>query len=170
MERAAKSFCYPGNRTSSHPLLEAGQLRRDNWPVSIWLFGTRTAHWSKLWNYNNLRINKLNCSVPGFRLVPTLHTSLCGHVHQITRSDERRQARGMGLAWHVFPGRSHLPLRGKLVWMTPRIRCEKGAGLEKRAFRGSPPKRGPFLLHRRSPASPCVCSGCVQAASSIIPR
>jgi hypothetical protein len=41
MEHAAKSFCYPGNRTSSHPLSKTGgQFRIDNRPVPVWLFGT----------------------------------------------------------------------------------------------------------------------------------
>jgi hypothetical protein len=44
-----------------------------------------------------------------------------------------------------FKGRCHLPLRGKLGWMTPHIRCENDAGYET-CFRGSRSQAGaPFF-------------------------
>src|SRR2546430_16465175 len=62
------------------------------------------------------------------------------------RSQSTKDAsEGEGACLAEFKGRSHLPLRGKLGWMTPRIWCENDTGYE-RGFRASRSQAGaPFF-------------------------
>src|SRR5713101_1123574 len=79
---------------------------------------------------------------PG-RLVTPLHYQQSGHVSDHGLRTTPSEGEGACLA--KFKGRCHLPLRGKLGWMTPRIRCENDAGYET-CFRGSRSQAGaPFF-------------------------
>jgi hypothetical protein len=50
---------------------------------------------------------------------------------------------GEGACFGICDGRSHLPLRGKLGWMTPRA-GQKKAGKWNASFGALVPKRGPL--------------------------
>src|SRR6266704_2523926 len=63
----------------------------------------------------------------------------CEHVSD--HGPRRMPSEGEGACLAEFKGRSHLPLRGKLGWMTPRIWCENDTGYE-RCFRGSRSQAG----------------------------
>jgi hypothetical protein len=82
------------------------------------------------------------------RAVTELHTSLRGHVSDHGLKTTPSEGEGACLA--EFSGRYHLPLRGKLGWMTPRIRCENDAGYET-CLSGLPvPSWSPFFFRARS--------------------
>ena len=52
----------------------------------------------------------------------------CEHVSD--HGPRRMPSEGEGACLAEFKGRSHLPLRGKLGWMTPRIWCENDTRYE----------------------------------------
>jgi hypothetical protein len=60
---------------------------------------------------------------------------------------------GEGACSRTCAGRSHLPLRGKLGWMTPRP-GQKKTGKRNASFGALVPKQGPHFTRRFQPNSP----------------
>jgi len=56
----------------------------------------------------------------------------------------KSSSEGEGACSRICDGRSHLPLRGKLGWMTPRA-GQKKAGKRNASFGALVPKRGPLF-------------------------
>src|SRR5712664_2653041 len=58
----------------------------------------------------------------------------------------RETSEGEGACLSLFADRSHLPLRGKLGWMTPRAGVKTTPAIETRLPGPPDPKRGPLLF------------------------
>src|SRR5919108_1873307 len=77
---------------------------------------------------------------------------LAGAVHYLLRrrvsSDEllRKTGEGEGACLSVLADRSHLPLRGKLGWMTPRAGVKTTLAIETRLTGPPIPSGGPIFL------------------------
>ena len=61
----------------------------------------------------------------------------------------KSSSEGEGACSRTCAGRSHLPLRGKLGWMTPRARSKKEPANGMRLSGLSFPSEGPFLFQPR---------------------
>ena len=75
------------------------------------------------------------------------------------------EARGKGLARRYFMDRSHLPLRGKLGWMTPRVGVKTTLTM-KRGHRGSRSQAGAPLFLPRAVHSLLPRVGCSEFPQS----
>src|SRR2546425_10592562 len=66
---------------------------------------------------------------------------------------EERQARLEGACLPLFANRSHLPLRGKLGWMTPRAGVKTTPAIETRLLGPPIPSGGPSFFSARQKKS-----------------
>src|SRR5689334_2522974 len=81
-------------------------------------------------------------------------------VRRRVSSDDlsRETSEGEGACLWLLADRSHLPLRGKLGWMTPRAGVKTTPAIETRLQGAPDPKRGPhFLSLFLRSTSPVTC-------------
>src|SRR6266700_1076876 len=91
------------------------------------------------------------------KLAEAVHYLSCVGAFRLTSCRER-QSEGEGACLLFLADRSHLPLRGKLGWMTPRAGVKTTPATETRLTGPPDPKRGPhFFSSVESPFDKCTC-------------
>src|SRR6266700_8398864 len=79
------------------------------------------------------------------KLAEAVHYLSCVGAFRLTSCRER-QSEGEGACLLFLADRSHLPLRGKLGWMTPRAGVKTTPATETRLTGPPDPKRGPHFF------------------------
>lgn len=125
----AKSFCYQSNGTRRAGPRNSRDSHFGAKMVPIRLYRSKRCIGMVCVGIDNRPIISGLLEVATARQAVTeLHTSLRGYVSDHGLKTTPSEGEGACLA--EFSGRYHLPLRGKLGWMTPRIRCENDARYE----------------------------------------